>query len=131
MLTPSVLWSECCAWPVKVVTEAGVPSLRCYLFRKDNLPKRVAEFLGGSFGAWLDERGSIKMRVDVGLGGEGQATLQMYDGYKEKVSIGRFQKKLTKFGNRAVQDLFELFDRCELVVGVLVCWQHSHASFVQ
>ena len=42
-----------------------------------------------------------------------------------------FQKKLTKFGNRAVQDLFELFDRCELVVGVLVCWQHSHASFVQ
>ena len=33
-----------------------------------------------------------------------------YDGYKEKVSIGRFQKKLTQFGIRAVQDIFELFD---------------------
>jgi len=37
--------------------------------------------------------------------------MKMYEGYRQKVAIGRFQKKLTKFGSRAVQDLFELFDR--------------------
>ena len=62
---------------VKVVTEAGVPSLRCYLFRKDNLPEEMGKWMGGTFGTWLDARGSLKVRVDVGLGGEGQTTMEM------------------------------------------------------
>lgn len=142
-----------------------MPSLRCYLFRKDNLPDKMGKWMGGTFGTWLDARGSLKVRVDVGLGGEGQTTMEMcvgwrcasaaaggggggshiatpartrYDGYKEKVSIGRFQKKLTQFGIRAVQDIFELYDGYVLVCAVVarslapahVAWRTRAATWM-
>lgn len=55
--------------------------------------------------------GPLQIRIDIGVGGEGIEAIRMYEKYREKVSVGRAQKKLTPFGIRAVHDMFEYFDR--------------------